>query len=412
MGETEILPQVKMPRWLPLLGGIVSSTTCGLLLYAWSVFIKPLNASFGWNRAEIALAYAICLLIFGSMTYPAGRLSDRYGPRKIVFIGGFILGLGFFMAGYAETKGWLYLTYGVIAGFGGGLVYLPPIATAPKWWPDRRALAAGCAVVGLGLGSFIMGPIATAIIESIGWRFVFWYVGIAMGIMAILSSFTLATPPRGWHPKGWTASALASDPKASADYTYKEAVRSRQFWLLYLSFFCAAFSGLMVIGHIAGHGRDAGLTAMQAGWAVSTLAASNSITRILTGLLVDRLGTRAIFFVYFVIQVFAMLLLYPLGSIYWALWLVSAVIGWNYGGLFTLYPSTCLSYYGATAMGSIYGLMFTAFGLAGFAGPYIGGFLKDVTGTYSIPFIVGSCTVGVSIAIMALITPPRKKMRI
>ncbi len=95
----------RMPRWLPLLGGIVSSTTCGMLLYAWSVFIKPLNSTFGWSRAEIALAYALGVLIFGLMTYPAGRFSDRYGARIIVFIGGVIMGIGFIpafgLAGFA-----------------------------------------------------------------------------------------------------------------------------------------------------------------------------------------------------------------------------------------------------------------------------------------------------------------------
>ena len=124
---------VVLTRAIPLIGGILGSTTCGALLYAWSVFIKPLNAEFGWSRADIALAFAIACLIFGLMTYPAGRLSDKYSPRIVVLIGGIILCCGFVMSGFIHTKLQLYLTYGVVAGFGGGLVYLPPIATAPKW---------------------------------------------------------------------------------------------------------------------------------------------------------------------------------------------------------------------------------------------------------------------------------------
>ena len=405
--ETRI-PEVRMPRWLPLLGGIVSSTTCGMLLYAWSVFIKPLNTTFGWSRAEIALAYAICLLIFGLMTYPAGRFSDRYGPRIIVFIGGVILGIGFVMAGFAESRTWLYLTYGVVAGIGGGMIYLPPIACAPKWWPDRSALAMGCAVLGLGLGSFIMGPLATMIVEGIGWRYVFWYVGIAMGAMAILSSLTLVNPPKGWRPAGWNPRTPQVGLKVTRDYTFSETIHTSQFWLLYVSYFCASFAGLMVIGHVAGHGRDAGLTAMQAGWAVSALAACNAITRIVTGLFVDRMGTRALFFTYFSLQTVVLLLLYPAGSIYWQLWIVAAIIGWNYGGMFTLYPATCLSYYGPRAQGTNYGLLFTAFGLAGFAGPYAGGLLKDFTGTYYIPFVIGAAMLAISIILIAIVKPPAK----
>ncbi len=312
--EERAIPEVRMPRWLPLLGGILTSTTCGLLLYAYSVFIKPLQDTFGWSRAEISLAYSLCILIFGSISYLAGRISDRYGARAVVFAGGVIVAGGFFMAGFTQSKVWLYFSYGVIAGVGGGMIYLPPIATAPKWWPDRSALATGCTVVGLGLGSFIMGPLATYIMETMGWRYVFWYVGIAMGVMAILASFTLVSPPKGWKPPGWTPPIAQEGSMATRSYTFSETIRTAQFWLLYLSYFCASFAGLVVIGHVAGHGRDAGLTAMQAGWAVSMLAACNAVTRIVTGLFVDRVGTRALFLIYLALQIVALLLLYPAGS--------------------------------------------------------------------------------------------------
>ena len=399
-----------MPRWLPLVGGVLGSTTCGLLLYAWSVFIKPLNAEFGWSRAEIALAFALCCLVFGLTTYPAGRLSDKFGPKVVVLTGGIILGIGFVLSGYIQAKWQLYLTYGLVAGFGGGLVYLPPIATAPKWWPDRRALATGFAVVGLGLGSFIMAPLATYIIDTIGWRYVFIYVGAAMGIMAVFAAFCLPVPPAGWKPAGWTPPAPAPGAAArkTRDYTYQETFRTPQFWLLYVAYFCAAFAGLMVIGHIAGHGIDQGLSSMVAAGAASWLAIFNAVSRILIGLVADKTGTRASFVGIFILQVVAMLLLYPSGSVYWALWIVAALIGWNYGSMFTLFPATCLQYFGPTSQGTNYGLLFTAWGLAGFAGPFVGGWLKDMTGTYYIPFIVGAAVVAISTFITALVKPPAK----
>ena len=400
------IPNTKIPRWLPLAGAVLSSTTCGLLLYAWSVFIKPLSSAFGWSRAEISLAYSICILFFASVSYPAGRLSDRFGARSIVFIGGLILGVGFLLAGFTDSKTWLYLTYGGIAGIGGGMIYLPPIATAPRWWPDRRGFATGCAVVGLGLGSFIMGPLATMIIEKLGWRQVFWYVGIAMGGMALLSSLTLVNPPPGWKPKGWNPRASQGGIHNLQEFPFSRAIRTSQFWLLYLSYFFASFAGIMVIGHIAGHGMDSGLTPMQAGLAVSTLAVCNAATRIVTGLFVDRLGTRTLFLLYFLIQVVALVILSPAGPIYWQLWAVAAIIGWNYGGMFTLFPATCLNFYGAKAQGTNYGLLFTAFGLAGFAGPYAGGLLKDATGSYGVPFLLSAGMVGISVILAAVIRPP------
>ncbi|HVO82795.1 MAG TPA: OFA family MFS transporter [Syntrophobacteria bacterium] len=399
------------PRWVPLLLGLLSSTTCGMLLYAWSVFIKPLNAEFGWSRAEIAMAFAICCLVFGLMTFPAGRLSDKYGPKLVVCAGGLILGIGFVLSGFITSKYQLYVTYGLIAGFGGGVIYLPPIATAPKWWPDRRALATGFAVVGLGLGSFIMGPLATAIIQNpaYGWRYVFWYCGTAMGIIAIIAGFLLKVPPKGWAPAGYKAPAApAGAPKVSRDYTHEEARTTPQFWLQYLAYFCGSFAGLMVIGHIAGHGRDRGLSPMEAAGAVSALAFANAATRILSGWFVDKIGIKVYFATLFVLQTAAMLLLYPAGNNALMLWVVAALIGWNYGAMFTLFPATCLQYFGPTAQGSNYGLLFTAWGFAGFAGPWVGGWLKDVSGTYYIPFIVGAVVVAVSVLVIAMTKPPAK----
>ncbi|HDP26181.1 MAG TPA: MFS transporter [Deltaproteobacteria bacterium] len=398
------------PRWIPLVGGVLGSTTCGALLYAWSVFIQPLNAEFGWNRADIALAFAIACLIFGLMTYPAGWLSDRFSPRIVVLIGSIILGCGFVLSGFIQTKLQLYITYGVIAGFGGGLVYLPPIATAPKWWPERRALATGFAVVGLGLGSFIMAPLATYIINAFGWRYVFIYVGIAMGVMAFIAALCLKVPPKGWKPKGWEPPvSVDASQRISRDFTYHETIRTSQFWLLYLAYFCGAFAGLMVIGHIAGHGIDRGLTSMAAAGAASLLAMANAATRIISGWIADRIGIRISFVAFFVLQVVAMLLLYPSGHLYWALWIVAALIGWNYGAMFTLFPATCLQYFGPSAQATNYGLLFTSWGLAGFLGPFVGGWLKDATGTYSAPFLVGALVVCVSVVIIFLLKPPAKK---
>lgn len=397
-----------MPRWVPLIGGVLGSTTCGALLYAWSVFIKPLNAEFGWNRADIALAFAIACLVFGLMTYPAGRLSDRYSPRVVVLIGGIILGCGFVMSGFIHSKLQLYLTYGVVAGLGGGLVYLPPIATAPKWWPDRKALATGFAVVGLGLGSFIMAPLATFIIAHYGWRMVFVSVGTAMGVMAVVAALCLKVPPSGWRPAGWDPPKHATNVhRQFRDHTFGETVRTAQFWLLYTAYFCGSFAGLMVIGHIAGHGIDRGLDSMKAAGAASWLAMANATTRILSGWIADRIGIKVSFVIFFTLQVAAMLLLYPAGHLYWALWIVAALIGWNYGAMFTLFPATCLQYYGPTAQATNYGLLFTSWGLAGFLGPFVGGWLKDTTGSYSAPFVVGAGVVCISVLIIAFMKPPR-----
>jgi OFA family oxalate/formate antiporter-like MFS transporter len=411
---------------------------------------------FGWTVPEVALAYALICLIFGLVTFPAGRLSDKLGPRNVVLIGGLVMAFGFFMvstitppdpavvaAGGDALRAanrtplyLLYLYYGVICGLGGGCVYLPPIATAPKWWPDRRALATGFTVVGLGLGSFIMAPMATGMINHFGSALpVFKYVGIAMGIMVVAAAFCLKVPPAGYKPAGWNPPAPAAGagaPKAYRDYTYEETKTSPQFWLLWLAYFCGSFAGLMVIGLIAKHGIDAmsiayktkmGLDAataipadelkkiaMAASGAPAMLAIFNAAVRILIGPLADKIGTKKIFITLFILQAGAMLMLFPAGNTAALLAACAGLIGWNYGAMFTLFPATLLSYYGPTAQGSNYGLLFTAWGIAGFCGPFLGGKIQAATGSFFVPFVISAAVLAVAVIILFTLKAPEKKL--
>ncbi len=447
--------QTTFPRWIPLLGGLLGSTTCGLLLYAFSVFIKPLMKQFGWTVPEVAMAYALICLIFGLLTFPAGRISDKIGPRNVVLFGGLFMAFGFFMVSTivppdpallaakdptalaaAKKALWmLYLYYGVICGIGGAMVYLPPIATAPKWWPDKRALATGFTVVGLGLGSFIMAPLATKMINHFGSALpVFKYVGMVMAVMVVMSAMCLKVPPAGYKPAGWNPPAPAGGagaPKAYRDYTYEETKSTSQFWLLWVAYFCGSFAGLMVIGLIAKHGIDAmsldfitknGLKAitdipadetkkiaMAAAGAPSVLAIFNAAVRIMVGPLADKIGTKQIFVVLFILQAIAMVLIFPAGKSAAMLAACAGLIGWNYGSMFTLFPATLLQYYGPTAQGSNYGLLFTAWGVAGFCGPYLGGKLQATTGSFFVPFIVAAVVLAVAVLILLTLKAPEKK---
>ncbi len=447
--------ETTFPRWIPLLGGLLGSTTCGLLLYAFSVFIRPLMKQFGWTVPEVAMAYALICLIFGLLTFPAGRISDKIGPRNVVLFGGLFMAFGFFMvstitppdpallaakdagalAASKKALYMLYLYYGVICGIGGAMVYLPPIATAPKWWPDRRALATGFTVVGLGLGSFIMAPLATKMINHFGSALpVFKYVGMVMAVMVVMSALCLKVPPAGYKPAGWNPPAPAGGagaPKAYRDYTYEETKGTAQFWLLWVAYFCGSFAGLMCIGLIAKHGidamsldfiakkglkaitdipaEDAKAIALAAAGAPSTLAIFNAAVRIMVGPLADKIGTKQIFIVLFALQAVAMVMLFPAGKSAALLAAVAGLIGWNYGSMFTLFPATLLQYYGPTAQGSNYGLLFTAWGVAGFCGPYLGGKLQAMTGSFFVPFIVAAVVLAIAVVILLSLKAPEKK---
>ncbi|MDR2551300.1 MAG: OFA family MFS transporter [Desulfobulbus sp.] len=426
--------QTTFPRWIPLLGGLLGSTTCGLLLYAFSKLIKPLMAEFGWAQTEVAFAYAIICFVFGLMTFPGGKLSDKIGPRNVVFFGGLVLALGFFLVSTlsppdkailaaggeaaiaakeaAKTQLYLfYLYYGVLAGFGGAFVYLPPIAVASKWWPDKKAMATGFTVVGLGIGSFIMVPIADKIIAANNGSAlpVFYYVGIAMAVLVVLAALCMKNPPAGYKPAGWNPPVpAAGGPKAFRDYTYEEAKKTPQFWLLWLVYFCGSFAGLMVIGLLAKFGGDAGNT--NPGLAVQCLAVANAAVRILIGPIVDKLGgTKKVFIILFSLQAIAMVALYPSGSSTLLLSVTAALIGWNYGAMFTLFPATTLNYFGITSQGSNYGLLFTAWGVAGLFGPTCGSKLQEITKSFMTPFIASAVILAIAVIILATLKAPEKK---
>lgn len=400
------------PRWVILLLGFLINAAVGMTTYAWSLFIAPLQQEFGWSRTEIALAFSICCLCYGAASFVAGRLTDRYGPKMVVFFGGLLLGLGFFLTGFIQEKWQLYLTYGVMSGCGAGLIYLPPVGLAPKWWPDRRALATGVIVLGLGIGSSAMAPVANYIIETLSWRHVFKYCGIVMALISCIPGLFLAAPPKGWTPEGWVDPNMGGangEPARFRDYTHEESIRTKQFWFLYLAYFFAASAGLLVTGHIAAFGKDSGLIPAFAAGAVIALTITNAATRVGSGYFADRFGSKAYFTIIAAVQGVTLCILYYTGSSPIVLWLTAAVIGWNYGAIFTLFPALCAQFFGSSAQSSNYGLLFTAWGIAGFFGPFSGGFLRDATGTYATPFMLAGVLAFLALAFVVINRMPEKK---
>ena len=263
---------------------------------------------------------------------------------------------------------------------------------------------------------------------------VFKYVGIALFVLNIAAAFCLKLPPVGYKPAGWNPPAPAAGagaPKEYRDYTYAEAKSTPQFWLLWAAYFCGSFAGLMCIGLIAKHGIDAmtiveklklnldaatplpkdkaDAIAMAAAGAPSALAIANAAVRIMVGPIADKFGTKQLFVVLFALQAVAFLALFPMGKSAAMLALIAAVVGWNYGAMFTLFPATLLSYFGPSAQGSNYGLLFTAWGVAGFCGPYLGGKLQAMSGSFLVPFVVSAVILAVAVVILATLKAPEKK---
>src|SRR5690348_15198177 len=220
-------------RWGIVVAAIIMQVALGAI-YAWSVFVKPLEKLHGWNATQVTLTFTIAIFMLGVGATIGGFLLDRYGPRVIGTAAGVCYGLGVLLAGFTgDNLTLLYATYGVLGGLGMGLGYIVPVATLVKWFPDKRGVVTGLAVMGFGGGAVITSPVATALIGSVGVSQTFVILGIVYLILVVIAAQFYANPPAGYTPPGWTASARVAAQRASKDFTPAEALTRGQWYVLW-----------------------------------------------------------------------------------------------------------------------------------------------------------------------------------
>src|SRR5271154_3529981 len=238
-------------RWGIALAGFFMQVALGAV-YAWSVFRNPLTKQFGWTIAQVTWTFTICISVVGIAAFFGGLWLNKKGPRVVAFTAAFLYGLGVFLASFSAHKlWWLYISYGVIGGIGLGFGYIVPIAVLVKWFPDRRGLITGIAVGGFGAGALVTAPVATRLIQSVGVLHTFAYLGVAYLIVTMAAGYFMQNPPEGWRPKGWTPTASQTSQRSSRDYTLGEALRSWQWWALWLLLFLNTSAGISVISQEA-----------------------------------------------------------------------------------------------------------------------------------------------------------------
>lgn len=413
----------KSSRWTVLAGAMIVQIILGTV-YAFSVFVKPLETEFGWDRTTTQWAFSIALLTFAAVMIPAGRLQDKIGPRKVASIGGVLLGLSFLLGSVlvSESRPWsLYLTYGVIGGAGIGFAYVCPIAAAMKWFPDKKGLVTGLAVAGFGAGAlFFAGPASTLLLPQepggeamgisqillvalgitqgsgfgIGWQMFFILHGITSAVAVLLGATLLRNPEPGWQPPGWETKRIQN--KTHGDTEWNEMLNTPLACMLWITFIFGATSGLMAIGQwkpLMGaimNGKTFA-PAWMGGFGrflepVGILAIFNAIGRIFWGKVSDLIDRPRAMMIMFLFQGMAFMLLVNISSPV-AVFIASAWVGLNFGGIFALFPSATADYFGTKNLGMNYGWIFTAYGVAGILGPVVGGVLYDATHAYVIAFV-------------------------
>jgi len=341
----------------------------------------------------------------------AGLWQDRSGPRVVATAGGLVLGLGNILASQAARLELVYATYGVLGGIGIGLAYVCPIAACIKWFPDKRGLVSGLAVAGFGAGSFFYARFANYLIglgspES-SWRQAFIVLGAIYMISISAGAQLLRNPSSGWLPAGQNPSLSSAETMVSG-HAWKEMVKTGTFYKLWAMFAFAASSGLMVIGHLSPFGQESGLAAAEAATIVGVLALFNGAGRVIWGFVSDRIGRQRTMLAMFVLNATVMFLLREMGRTILLLATAAATVGFCFGGTLAIFPSATADSFGTKYLGVNYGLMFTAYGVAGIIGPVVGALVHDLSGTYVYAFFVAAA-LSVMSAILSLTMKTREK---
>jgi MFS transporter, OFA family, oxalate/formate antiporter len=420
-------------RWLIAIAAVVMQLCLGTV-YAWSVFKKPLMNMHQWSEANTQLTFMLLMLIVGLAAAFGGTLVDKKGPRFVATIGGILFGVGTLIAGLGDQMGniyVLYLGFGVVAALGNGFGYVTPIATLIRWFPDKRGLVTGLAVMGFGAGAFFMGQIAPAMIAK------FKVVETAAGAEKIISSGVAQTfyiwgaifivlvtgaaqfyknPPKGWMPAGFKPSAGAVS--AANSYKFGEAVKKPQWWMLWAMLCLNVSAGLGLISQLSPIGQDLYKSYVQdlsgeelikalaaaGGMVVAISAIFNGLGRLFWAKISDNIGRKAVFAIMFASQA-VLYVVVALGLVtnYYVFIIIACYLLACYGGGFATMPAFAADSFGPGYIGKVYGFMLTAWSAAGLIGPFVFANLKD----QALYIAAGLLVVGLAFAL--LYRPPAHK---
>lgn len=401
----KIVQSTSPNRWVIVAAGVIIQFCIGVN-FAWSAFATPLTKEpYIFTRLQTQMIFSAGLVMFAlSMALISGRFQKHLGPRRTVLLGGLILGSGYLVAGFSGTHFWgIFLGAGILAGLGIGLAYVCPIAILIRWFPDKKGMIAGLAVAGCGFGSLLWIMLTGGfklgqwINLTPGWdgfygdgmnpNEIFRIYGVIFMLVISFGSIFMIYPPQNAHLPRAAANPNSIHPPATIELTESQMVLTRQYWILFTGYAAGTMAGLMVIGIIklfavdvlTARGTEIAKAAVIANTAMGFFyAIMNSLGRIIWGTISDRLGRKNSIMLMNGMQGMMMLLFYFVGQYELGLYVGAAILGFNFGGNFALFPSAAADYFGIHRVNTNYPRVFLAYGVGGFLGPLLGGWMGDL----------------------------------
>ena len=387
-------------RWFQLGASLVAMIMIANFQYAWTLFVKPLQAGNGWKLSDVQWAFTLFILCQTWVQPLDGWLIDRMGPRGFISVAGVLCGVGWAGLAYVTTLPMLYASY-ALAGVGSAIVYSGSVGSALKWFRERRGLAAGIIAAGFGGGAALFIPIIGATIRLHGYRTAFLWTGVFQGLVILAVAQFLRHPPAEVAVAGSERVSRQPAQRGIHHFTTGEMLRTPQFYVLYIMFVLMATGGLLVTAQAGPMAQSWGITVAALTLATSLNPLANGGSRIFWGWASDRLGRELTMGIAFVLQAGCLLLVLTLGHLsggWFAFTLVLTFFTW--GEVFSLFPSTLGDYFGTRHATSNYSMLYTAKGVAAIIGGGLAAVLYERFGSWSAAFY-GSAVLALVAAAMA-----------
>ena len=384
-------------RWVVLIAS-TSILLCTGAIYAFSVFAEPLSLAKNWSKADVMIAFSINAAVGPIPMILGGFLTDKGLAKWSSVIGGLLFGLGFFLTGFVTSPIMLYVTYGLLSGFGQGLAYSGCLSNTIRFFPDKKGLASGIITAGMGGASIIAAPIGHHLIENYGVLHAFQTLGCSYLIVVVVASVFIKVAPVNYQPEGWTPASIQQG-KAIINKNWLEMLKTPYFYLIFFMLGTGAFSGLMIASNASGIGQQMfGLTAGIASFYVSLYSLSNCAGRVVWGTVSDKLGRNKTLNIIFLVIIFAFIsFLYIPSQIGFAIGIIA--LGLCFGGVMGVFPPMVMENYGPVNQGVNYGVIFIGYSSAAFFAPKVtADILANNGGSYTYAFYIA-----ISVAFVGLI---------
>jgi OFA family oxalate/formate antiporter-like MFS transporter len=380
-------------RWGQLAIGIVCMAMIANLQYGWTLFVNPIGDRHGWSRAAIQVAFTIFVLTETWLVPIEGYLVDRFGPRIVVMVGGILCGIGWVINSYADTLTLLYVG-AAVGGIGAGAVYGTCVGNSLKWFPDRRGLAAGLTAAGFGAGSALTIVPISAFIKSSGYEAAFFYFGIGQGLIVFALSWLLTVAP-----ESRKVAKASKVQQTRREYGPGEVIRKPVFWVMYVMFVMVGAGGLMAVAQLAPIAKDfkiaevpvsiMGLVLPALTFALAIDRVLNGVTRPFFGWVSDQIGRELTMLIAFGLEALGIMALYTFGQSPVAFVVLTGLVFFAWGEIYSLFPSTCADTFGSKNAAANAGLLYTAKGTASLLVP-LSSVLAAATHSWQAVFLVAA----------------------